>query len=266
MGEAPEPETQSLDDVRQRIDAIDEQVLRLVAERAALSISVAKAKHARGDVGFALRPAREAQLLRQLIMTKAPQVSSELVVALWRQMMADSLSRQGPFSVTLWGGKNIVRTVELARMRFGAAVTVRPAHQPEEAIRAAKGPGGVAVLALMSDTPWWGRMLLEPQLNVFAALPDLRRWGPHTALAIAQVAVEPSGRDETYWVTDAPQAAPAIVDALSQNGFAGELLATAGGLKLFTLAGYVQRNDSRLEYAPGQLKGVIGAASLPFDV
>jgi len=43
-------------------------------------------------------------------------------------------------------------------------------------------------------------------------------------------------------------------------------MAQAGGLKLFSLAGYVQRDDRRLARAPGDLKGVIGAASTPFDV
>jgi len=266
MGDTPQAEAMSLDEVRQRLDAIDDQVLSLIAERAVLAASVAKAKRAAGETSFGLRPAREAQILRKLLIAKEPQVSSELVIGLWRQIMADSLSRQGPFHISLWGGKNLVRTVELARIRFGAAVQIRGAHRPEDALSAAKTLGGVAVLALASDIPWWGRMLAEPKLNVFASLPCLRRWGPHTALAVAQTEVEPSGRDETFWVTDAPQSAPAIIEILGQIGLAAELLANAGGLKLFVLSGYVQREDERLKAAPGQLKGVIGAASAPFDV
>lgn len=271
MGQSPAPEAApaalpSLDEVRARIDAIDEQVLSLVAERAALSAVVTRAKRAAGDTGFGLRPAREAQILRRLLIAKQPQVSFELVVALWRQIMADSLARQGPFHISLWGGKNPYRTIELTRIRFGAGVAVRPAPRPEDALSAAKSAGGVAVLALASDSPWWGRLLAEPKLNVFASLPCLRRWGPATALAVAQVEVEPSGRDETFWVTDSAQSAPAIIEELGRIGFAAEMLANAGGLKLFTLAGFVQREDPRLQQAPGELKGVIGAASMPFDV
>jgi chorismate mutase len=271
MGQPPKPEAApaappSLDEARERIDAIDEQVLRLVGERAALSAVVAKAKRAAGENGFPLRPAREAQLLRKLLIAKEPQVSFELVVSLWRQIMADSLARQGPFHVSLWGGKNPYRTIELTRIRFGAGVSVRPAPRPEDALSAAKSPGGVAVLALASDYPWWGRLLAEPKLKVFASLPCLRRWGPATALAVAQVEVEPSGRDETFWVTDSAKSPPAIIDELGRIGFAAEMLANAGGLRLFTLAGFVQREDARLVEAPGELKGVIGAASMPFDV
>jgi hypothetical protein len=39
-----------------------------------------------------------------------------------------------------------------------------------------------------------------------------------------------------------------------------------GGLSLFALAGFYQRDDARLARAPGRLSGVIGAAPEPFDV
>ena len=82
---------------------------------------------------------------------------------------------------------------------------------------------------------------------------------------MARVAVEPSGDDETFWVTDAAQPGAAIEEALSRDGVAARLLAQAGGLKLFALAGYYQRDDARLARAPGRLSGVIGAAARPFD-
>jgi chorismate mutase len=266
MAQKPAPETVSLGDVRARIDAIDDQILRLVAERAGLASAVAEAKRAAGETAFGLRPAREAQVLRRLIADPQAGVSAEVVIALWRQIMADSLSRQGAFHLSLWGGRALTRTLELTRIRFGAAVTIRGASRPEDAITAARTQGGVGVLALASDAPWWGRLLSEPGLNVFAALPCLRRWGPTTALAVAEIDVEPSGADETFWVTDAPQHPAAIIQYLGEIGFAAELIAEVQGMKLFTLAGFVQRDDARLKQAPGAMQGVIGAASMPFDV
>ncbi len=57
-----------------------------------------------------------------------------------------------------------------------------------------------------------------------------------------------------------PRIAARIEAALGEAGFAADLLAEAGGLKLFALAGYVQADDGRLARAPGRLSGVIGAA------
>jgi chorismate mutase len=260
------PPAPSLDAVRARLDVIDAHMLALVDERAGLARQVAEAKAAAGDAGkFGLRPAREAQLLRTLLARPREAATPSLVVRIWRELIGDSLWRQGPFHLSVFGGKAPARAVEVARMRFGAAPPLVQAAKPEDAIAQAKTPGGVAILSLSSETPWWGRLLAEPSLRVFAALPCLNAWGQLNALACAQVAVEPTGRDLTYWVTDAPGPAAAIVDALSRDGVAADLIADAGGLKLFALMGFYQPHDERLARAPGRLTGVIGAAPEPLD-
>ena len=78
--------------------------------------------------------------------------------------------------------------------------------------------------------------------------------------------VEPSGADQTLWAADATGPVDRIIDDLGQRGLAADLLAEGGGLRLFSLAGYVQAEDARLVGAPGRLTGVIGAAPTPFDL
>lgn len=261
-----QPTPPSLDAVRARIDAIDAGILALVEERAGLAREVAAAKAAAGDADkFALRPGREAALLRKLLSNPQRQnARPSLVVRIWRELIGDSLSRQGPFHGAVWGGKDPAKAVELARHRLGAAPPLRVVAKPEDALAAARTPGGVAVLAL--EAGWWGRLLAEPSLKVFAALPCLAAWGPLNALCVAQVDVEPTGDDRTYWVTDAPGSAAAIEEALGKDGVAADFVAEAGGLKLFALMGYYQPGDERLARAPGRLSGVIGAAPGPLDV
>jgi chorismate mutase len=267
MGRDVPPATPSLDAVRARIDAVDGELLRLIDERASLAAAVAEAKRAAGDGGkFGLRPGREAQVLRRLLKLPREAADTALIVRVWREIMADSLSRQGPFHLTVFGGKAEARTVELARLRFGAAPTLAMTPRAEDALAAARTPGGVAVMTLASDYPWWGRLLAQPSLRIFSTLPCLAEWGPLSAVAIAEVEVEPTGADITFWVTDAAGSAAAITETLSRDGVAGGLIAEAGGLKLFALAGFYQADDARLARAPGRLSGVIGAAPEPFDV
>lgn len=267
MSEAKTGAPPSLDAVRQRIDALDTELLRLLDERASLARVVAVAKKAAGDgEKFALRPGREAAIMRRLIASERAAASPSLVVRVWREMIGDSLSVQGPFHLNVWGGRNPGRAVELARHRFGAAPALRQHAKAEDAIAAARAPGGVAICALEPDTAWWGRLLAEAQLKVFAALPCLNAWGHMSALAVAAVDVEPTGYDRTFWVTDAPGSAAAVEEALSRDGVAADLVAEAGGLRLFMLAGFYQPGDERLARAPGRLSGVIGAAPAPLDV
>ena len=258
----------SLDAIRARLDVIDAELLKLVDERAGLAKSVAAAKQAAGDGGrFGLRPAREAQLMRRLLAHPRQGASDALTVRLWRELISDSLSQQGPFSLAVWGDDDPARAVELARQQFGAAPALRRVAKAEEAIAAAKVQGCVAVLSLSAGHGWWGRLLAEPKLAVFAALPCLTAWGPVGALVVAEFAEEePSGADVTFWVTDAAEPAGNIEDHLSHDGVAADLVSHGGGLKLFRLAGFYQRHDARLARAPGRLTGVIGAAARPFDL
>lgn len=267
MSEAKTDQTPSLEAVRQRIDALDTELLRLVDERASLARIVAQAKRAAGAGDkFALRPARETQILRRLIASERVAASPSLIVRIWRELIGDSLSVQGPFHINVWGGKDPARAVELARHRFGAAPPLRQLAKPEDAIAQARTLGGVAVCAITPDNAWWGRLLAEPEVKVFATLPCLAAWGPMSALAVAAVDVEPTGDDRTFWVTDAAGPASAVEDALSRDGVAADLVIEANGLKLFMLAGFYQRNDQRLARAPGRLSGIIGAAPAPLDV
>lgn len=266
MGKDAPAAPPSLDAVRARIDAVDAELLRLIGERASLARDVAEAKRAAGDGGkFGLRPAREAQIVRKILANKNPAASNALVVRIWREIMADSLSQQGPFHLSVWGGKLESRAVELARLRFGAAPKLTVVGKPDEALVAARTAGGVGVLALTPDSSWWGRLLAEPTLRVFATLPCLTAWGPTAAVAVAQVEVGPTGADQTLWVTDAADVRK-TVETLSRDGVAAAPLVQHGGLTLYGLAGYYQHDDARLARAPGQLHGVIGAAPEPFDL
>ncbi|HEY3696610.1 chorismate mutase [Phenylobacterium sp.] len=257
----------SLEAVRARLDAIDAELLPLIDERASLAAQVAAAKAAAGDAGkFGLRPARENAILRKLLDQARRGAGDALVVRLWRELIGDSLARQGPFHLSVWGDRDAARVVDFARNRFGSAPPLALAARPEDALAAARTLGGVGVLALAPDSAWWGRLLAEPRLKVFAALPCLAAWGPMTALAVAEIAVEPTGSDQTFWVTDAAQAPAAIEETLGRDGVAATFLMAAGGLKLFSLAGFHQPDDPRLARAPGSLAGVIGAAPAPLDV
>jgi chorismate mutase len=259
-------EWSKLEAVRARIDALDAELMKLVDERSALARKVGEIKREAGNGQFGLRPAREAQLIKRLLKAERQAARPEMIVRLWRELIGESLSIQGQFHLSVWGGRNPARTVELARLRFGGAPPLAVVADPETALAAARTPGGVAVLALEPNERWWGRLLAEPQLSIFASLPCLTTWGGQAALAVAAVATEPSGLDETYWVTDATGPASTIEAALEREGVAARLILDVGGLKLFGLPGYFQREDELLARAPGRLTGVIGSAPAPFDL
>lgn len=258
----------TLAEVREKIDAVDVELLRLIDQRAALARDVAAAKRAAGEGDkFALRPARETQLLRKLLSGERKAASRRLIVHIWRELIGDSLNQQTPFQICTWSHKIPGRVAELARERFGSAPGMYNVEQPEQALASVKSMGGVAVLAVTREHAWWGRMLVEPTLSIIAVLPEIGQWGAPVAMAVAQVTPEPSGAgDETLWVTDSAKQGYEIESELGRDGVAGRMLIEANGLKLFSLSGFYQPEDERLARAPGDLTGVVGVVPAAFDI
>ncbi len=264
------PSPLSLSELRLRIDAIDAELLRLVDERSALARDIAAAKAREGgDVsGCLLRPDREAMLLRKLTGKPRAAASDAAVVAIWRELISESLriqgEGQGGLHLDFWAGDASSQLVKWSRERFGAAPAEAGLAEPVQVIAAARDPRHIGILSLDPRAgAWWARLLAEPQVRIICALPERTPERPK-GFAIAALKPEPTGDDVSYWVTDSRLSEAALTELLGQRGLAAEWLCSTGGMKLFGLSGFVQEDDSRLdpkaEKALGSLSGVIGTS------
>ena len=85
--------SEDLNQLRSAIDNLDNEILQALAKRMRLSDQVITAKN--GAVAF--RPGREATLVRQLVINSKADghdLSPSVILGVWRQIMAASLSRQ----------------------------------------------------------------------------------------------------------------------------------------------------------------------------
>jgi hypothetical protein len=216
-------------------------------ETGALDRALAEALSARLAAGGRSGPDAEALALRGLLDHAETVDEAALLRAVWGRISADTgpvLFAAGPMAHLL------------AADRFG--LPVRTSADPEAALVEA-GRGARALIDLDGPRPWWGKLLARPDLRIVAALPD-DRYGRPQAVMVSSETSGPTGEDRTFWITDSRDPDAKIADALAASGFLAQGLVSAGGLKLFALAGYVQPEDGRLIDAPGSLKGVIGAA------
>ena len=225
------------------------------------ALRLAAAEGVRPSAPDALDPVHRGRELQRLVATRGA-LPARTTAAVWRELEGARLDRSESLRLAVWGGREPEAVAAHARRRFGAAPRMAVVRTPEQALDAAAGaPGIVAVLPL--EGAWWGRLLARPTLQVFAAAwPELAP-APPLALAVAAVELDATGDDRTFWVTDAGGTAARVEAQLGEAGFAADLAAEAGGLRLFTLSGFVQAADPRLADAPGRLTGVIGAAPGP---
>ena len=218
---APAP----LEHLRAEIDRIDQEVLDLLVARSAVVRRIGEVKGDRLDGRPALRPAREAQILRRLAERANGRFPAAVLVRMWRELIAAQTRLQAPLSVAVFAPKERALQVwDLARDHFGSATAMIAVDRPLQALRAlADGSATVAVLPLPNDDDsWWVSLMSdhELQLRVFARLPFVSSDGEEVrALALGQPEIEPSGDDLTPLAIEAEQ-------GLSRGGLR-ELLATA---------------------------------------
>lgn len=99
---------------RERIDAIDEQLLKLVNERASHAREIGALK---GD-GPIYRPEREAQVLRRLLELNTGPLSSEAVTAIFRGVMSNCRALEKELTVAFLGPLGTF-SEEAANKQFG---------------------------------------------------------------------------------------------------------------------------------------------------
>ncbi|MBQ9600650.1 MAG: prephenate dehydratase [Neisseriaceae bacterium] len=110
----------SLQPHRQAIDAIDQQILSLLNQRA----SHAQAIGALKGTGVVYRPEREAQVLSRIQDLNQGPLPNESIGRLFREIMSECLAIERPLTISFLGPKGTY-TQQAARKQFGhAAKTV----------------------------------------------------------------------------------------------------------------------------------------------
>ncbi len=136
-----DPAERELARIRRRIDAIDDELLALLNERAACAQQVAAIKIAASETSpepadpVFYRPEREAQVLARVRTENPGPLSDEDVALLFREVMSRCLALEQPLSVAYLGPEGTFSEAAAFR-QFGHAVDVRPVASIDEIFRA----------------------------------------------------------------------------------------------------------------------------------
>ncbi len=264
--------------LRAELDRLDDRIHGLLLERAAI---VARVGHAKA--GVALRPGREAVILRRLIRQHAGALPKVALVRIWRELFAATTSLQGPFAVSVCETDPERSMTACAREHFGASTPLHAFQTPAQAIGdVSAGNAAIAVLPMPSESAgqlgsWWTALLPRnhPRIHIVARLPF---WSPRAegapsaeALVISAAAPDPSGDDRTLVGLEMPEDASRarLYSALSALGLPPRQILQhrqpGAAYTLVDIDGFVTENDPRLADLPGVLRPpvVLGAYATP---
>jgi chorismate mutase len=186
---SPPPETPgpTLEELRDRIDKIDDAILELLQDRMALASRIGGVKPTGPVNALKLRPDREARVISRLL-SKAEPECRQLALGVWREIMAAGLARQGQLEVIVWGGPDPAHVLDNARRRFGSSPRYVEVANPAEALAGAATRNAVAVLAIDPKTAWWTRLAAQHRdLWVFDAIDSPKGGKEPGCLAVARI-------------------------------------------------------------------------------
>ena len=127
-------ERDPLEKIRARIDALDDELLKLISERARCAQEVAQIKRAQDPDAEFYRPDREARILRRVQENNPGPLDSEEVARLFREIMSACLALEEPLKVAFLGPEGTF-TQAAAVKHFGHSVATVPLGAIDEIFR-----------------------------------------------------------------------------------------------------------------------------------
>jgi len=257
----------TLKGLREEIDRIDDGLHDLLMRRAEVSHAIAKVKQPvagpNGSPIPALRPAREAAILRRILARHKGDLPPRVLARVWREIIAASLRVQNKFHLHVYAADNQTGFADLARDHFGSFTPIRVHTRPSLVVHAcAEEPYSLGIVPLPeieeAGPAWWAQLAPagEKGPRVVAKLPFVQNGEDVlSAYAIGTVEQEPSGDDTTLLLLEiTPGISRASLQNLLKGAGLGGKLAAAGRLLekkvpdeiLLEVKGFVGKDDPRL--------------------
>jgi chorismate mutase / prephenate dehydratase len=200
-----------LEELRRRLDTIDDRLQDLLIERLEIVSRVAAEKRDGGVLPYV--PAREAQILRRLVARQGGAFPVGPLVRIWRELLGATTRAQGPFAIGVYVPESGPSVWDLARDQYGSHAPMTVFQTTLQVIRAVTDRRvAVGVLPVPQDgdrDPWWVALLSQDVEvpRVIGRLPfgprgNARSSSSGDALAIGYGAQSPSGNDRTLLGTE----------------------------------------------------------------
>ncbi|RYZ91848.1 MAG: prephenate dehydratase [Moraxellaceae bacterium] len=124
----------TLDELRGKIDLVDQQIHQLLNKRAVLAENVAKAKFSTETNPVFYRPEREAQVLRNVMARNKGPLGNETVARIFREIMSACLALEAPQTIAFLGPEGTF-TQTAALKHFGHQAVTKSMATIDEVFR-----------------------------------------------------------------------------------------------------------------------------------
>ncbi len=266
----------SLEKLRQEIDKIDELIHDQIMRRAEVVQQIGALKT---NGTPAIRPSREAEILRRLVSRHQGRFPKTALLRIWREMIGGMVALEAPLSIAVYMPERGSGYLDLARDYYGASTPTTVLRSPGQVVRAvAEGSATVGVVPMpdREDTePWWISLMGDAAdlPRIIARLPFAGpgpgRGDGLEALAIARLTSDPTGFDRSWLALEtSPDVSRARLRAvLGAAGLEPTLMVAthrteAAWLHLVEISGHLTPDDRRFARMIGRREAPVLRASV----
>jgi chorismate mutase len=265
--------TQTIPELRARIDALDEELIALLNQRSKFVLQVGAIKKSTQAEGVSfIRSGREADMVRRMLDAfKGGTFPAPAAAHMWRIIISASLSLESPLTVAAYCPEPQHEIYWFAREYFGNFTPISKEPTARRILgEVIDGKAQVGVLPLPDDSAegkWW--LKIPGNLKIFACIPFiLPKGGEIKALAVAKVEPEDTGNDLSFFrietVSDVSQSRlKAIIDKqkLDARWLAVESFASGHRVHLIEIKGFITAHHDFVR----EIKGALGTSLVAIE-
>jgi chorismate mutase len=232
MSPTGEGEARALSELREKIDAIDAEMHRLLIARGSVIDALIRIKGT-SKPGAAFRPGREAEMMRRLAARHDGALPLATVEHIWREIITTFTRMQAPFDVAIDVSVAPERMRDLARFTFGFSVNLEPISGPAGVLAHVSETNDIGLIAVEQPAtvgPWWRGLTGAAAPRIIAMLPFIAaaaRPADLPAFVISPRLADPTPPDIRIYA----------VKAGGSDARAGVILARAGDEALVAIPG-----------------------------
>ncbi|MEK0084040.1 chorismate mutase [Benzoatithermus flavus] len=260
---APPPDHEELENLRREVDRLDAAMVDLLAERMRVVQAIARIKQAATNGRPAIRPGREAVILRRLAERAAGRFPTAALLRMWRELLAATTRAQAPFTVAVQVPPDQPALWDVARDHFGSLTPMLRTESGSQALRLlAEDVSRLAVLPLPGEEHGWWISLLDTSVLPLRIVARLPFSNPGTypegvdGFVVGAIEPEPSGDDVSLIAVETVEdvSRARLLELLGAAGqaprwLAGRRRSEAGhALHLLELDGFPMPHDPRLDH------------------
>lgn len=258
--------SKSLEDIRKKIDTLDDKIHDLLMDRADLVVDISKAKKNQSEQ--IVQPAREARMIRRLLQRHRGPLPEATIVRIWRELVGAVSLLQTGLKVSVSTGEGHNKYWDMAKNYFGSVLPMEKVKSGLIAVsNVREHDSDFAVVPWPHDgeaNAWWPFLINQEgdhSMRIICAFPygydkDDPPNGDDKALVVSRIHFQPSGNDHSFLGVDVDNSVSRgrLVDVMKGLGLEPLSVYTKSGSEsggksqhLIEVNDYIGQDDKRLK-------------------